>query len=283
MKRSILLFSFTAGILFISLSSYQSGPAAGGEGNRTTSGTNATCGGGCHGANNTNTVITLTLKDGATTVTNGMYKANTLYTVTIAAANSTAPVPAKYGLQLTAVNATGGQAGILTASGALHTSNFSTGGLTVVEQSSAIIATAGSATMPSFSWLSPAAGTDSVAFHVIVNAVNGDNIQDAGDHASTAKFSFTREPLAIDEFFDDIEVTAFPNPVRGNLNVRLGATTKSAAVSLVSINGTTILRQLISEADKGEVTIDMLDYPSGLYFLHIAEGNIKRMLPVVKE
>jgi hypothetical protein len=283
MRRSFLLFSITAGILFLSLSSYQSGPAAGGQGNRTTSGTNATCGGGCHGANNSNTAITLTLKDGATTVSNGKYKANTLYTVTIAAANSTAPVPAKFGFQLTAVNATGGQAGNLTASGALHTSTSGTGGLTVVEQSSAITATAGVATMPSFSWLSPAAGTDSVAFHVIVNAVNGNNLSDAGDHASTAKFSFTRETLSLDEFFDAIEVAAFPNPVRGELNVRLGANAKGALVSLVSVNGAIVLKQQFTGAKNGQVVIDMAEYPSGLYFVKIAEGGTIRMLPIVKE
>jgi hypothetical protein len=206
-----------------------------------------------------------------------------LYTVTIAAANSTAPVPAKYGFQLTAVNGTGGQAGTLTTSASLHTTTAGTGGLTVVEQHSAITATAGAATMPSFSWLSPAAGTDSVAFHVIVNAVNGNNLSDAGDHASTAKFSFTRETLSLDEFFDATEVTAFPNPVRGELNVRLGANAKGAVVSLVSVNGATILKQQFTGAKNGQIVIDMAEYPSGLYFVKINEGGAFKMLPVVKE
>jgi hypothetical protein len=283
MKRSVTLFSVAAGIFYLSLSSYQNGPASGGQGNRTTSGTNATCGGGCHGANNTNTSIAITLTEGATPVTNGKYKPNTLYTVTLSATNTLSP-PAEYGFQLTAVKPSGTQAGALTASGNLHTSTAGTGGLTVVEQSSPITATSGAATIPAFSWLSPAAGTGTVAFHVIVNAVNGNNNADNGDHATTGSFQFAEQPLSVKELANDISIVTYPNPFNTRLNLSFENTAKGIHhISVFNINGKIVAKKDIYLSGGTErVSIETNEFPTGIYLVNIQNEKFSRMTSVTR-
>lgn len=284
MRRSVLLFSAMSGIIYLSLTSYQSGPASGGQGNRTTSGSNATCGGGCHGVNNTNTSIAIKLMEGATQVTNGKYKPNTLYTVTLSATN-TISLPAKYGFQLTAVKGTGTQAGTLTASGSLHTSTAGTGGLTVVEQSSAISATNGSATTPSFSWLSPATTSGNVTFHVIMNAVNGNNNADASDHASTANFSFAEQSLSVDDISASMIITAYPNPVKDRLNIKLEHGEKGRyTVAIFDLKGTWVNKQvMVADDNSEELLFETGSLSPGLYLVQITKGSGTRMITVRKQ
>ena len=280
MKRSTLLSMAITGILYVSLAGYQSGPAANGEGNRTTSGTNATCsGGGCHGVNNSNTNITITLKEGASTVTNGQYKPNTLYNVTITAAN-TAVNLAKYGLQFTAVTASNMQAGILSASGILHTSMNNTGGLTVVEHNTAIPSVSGLATSPAFSWVSPGSGGGTVTFHVIVNAVNGNNFSDTGDHASTASFSFAEDPLSVSTVAASIKIQVYPNPVSNVLNIRLDGNVGYTASRIQVLN---ILGNLVFDNTTREKwnSINTALWAKGIYMVTVSSNGANAIRNVV--
>jgi hypothetical protein len=200
------------GMAYLTLTGYQSGPAANGQGNRTTSGNNATCSGsGCHGANNNNTAITLNLVEGASPVTDGQYTANTLYSVSLTGVN-TVNLPAGYGFQLTAVTSNNLQAGTFVATGVVHTSTANTNGLTVVEHNASVPATGGTGTTPVFTWLSPPAESGTVTFHVTMNAVNGNNFSDAGDHASTATFNIADKSLSVNDMSAGALIKIYPNP-----------------------------------------------------------------------
>jgi hypothetical protein len=218
-RTSYMVLAAVSGMAFLVLTGYQSGPAANAQGNRTTSGTNATCSGsGCHGANNTNTTIALNLLEGTSPVTDGQYKPNTLYSISLTGTNIV-NLPAGYGFQLTAVTSSNSQAGTFTASGLVHTSTANTGGLTVVEHNASVPATAGSGTTPAFTWLSPAAGSGTVTFHAIMNAVNGNNFSDAGDHASTATFTVTDKSLSVDDLTSSSFFLVYPNPATEFVNI----------------------------------------------------------------
>src|SRR4051812_49184587 len=103
MKRKVLLLSLCAGISALVLSSYQNGPAQGGAGNHTGSGSSqASCSGsGCHAANNTNTSFYLSvLSLSGNTVTN--YVPGTTYRVELTGANTGGFFP-KFGFQASSV------------------------------------------------------------------------------------------------------------------------------------------------------------------------------------
>ena len=105
MKRKLLLFTLSAGIISLTLSSYGGGPTTGGAGNRTGSGTPAisNCNtGGCHAINNASVAVSVTLWDGLTPVTK--YSVGKTYRVLVAATVPTTQT--KFGFQLSSVKAT---------------------------------------------------------------------------------------------------------------------------------------------------------------------------------
>lgn len=286
MKRSILLFTAAASLGYFTLTSYQSGPAAQGEGNRTGSGGNATCSGGsCHGANNTSTTIQIFLTETATgtQVTNGKYKPQTSYTVILGGGNSAGAT--RYGFQLTAVNGTNTDAGAFTASGNLHTvKNSSTGNITVVEHSVGI---SGAATfnVPSFVWVSPVAGSGTVTFHAIVNATNASGTADNGDHASTATFVFTEQANAVSDLSENIRITAYPNPVASQMSLKFeDAEIGNYTVIVSDLSGKVLCQQNLDVKNtQAQMYLDASGWASGMYLTTIFKDGAQRVLPVVKQ
>ena len=189
MKKNLLLIPFAGIFLYLGLSSYSSGPGASlGVDLSGASGT-ATCstGSGCHSTSSSSTTapaVSIQLLDAGTPVTS--YVGSHSYTIRVTGrqTSSSLTLPG-FGFQVSAVNtSTTTNAGTMTASSGGHLGTY--GGINIVEQSSLLSATtgsggAGTTYVVDIPWTSPVAGTGSVSFFAIINAVNANGSADAGD------------------------------------------------------------------------------------------------------
>lgn len=284
MKIKILLFTAVAGISYLTLSSNDSGPAANSNGNLTSS----TCGGGgCHGSNDANTTITLTLVETATgaQVTNGKYKPQTLYTVTLAGSNTSvvgAPTP-KAGFQLVANTSSNTQAGSFQASGNEHVINVS--GIQVVEHSTPKAFSGGTFAFNTFSWTSPLVGSGAVTFKSIVNATNGNGNADNADHATTKTFTFTELSASVAQLSKDILINAYPNPATDNVNFKFeNAETGNYTITIIDYTGRKVYSDnILMNSNSQNITVNTSNWASGLYFAQISKDGAVRMIPISKK
>lgn len=212
MKKKLLLLPLLSGLIYIVGSSYSSGPASTGSidgcGATTTGGCSG--GGSCHTAN-TSTTVTMELDTvGGAAVTN--YVPGGSYTIKITGVNtSTAALP-RFGFQLSSVKSTGAgtssavYAGTLATSGlpaSTHNVTIGSGTIHYVEHTSATAATtlvgggtSGTTYVRSINWTAPAAGTGSVKFCGVVNAVNFDG-GTSGDRFNTGSLTVPEHVAAI--------------------------------------------------------------------------------------
>jgi hypothetical protein len=290
MKRSILLFTAVAGIFYLTLSSYEDGPAIpGGQGNRTgSSGGTPTCSGvGCHGANITTTSISISLTDKVSgKAGTGHYVGGRSYVVALAASNSTA---VKYGFQASIVKAVNQQAGTLAPGANQHLFTAGSGStlVTGVEHSQPINVAAGSGGLAviSFDWTAPPAGMGQLTLYAIVNATNGNSQADASDHATPVTFPLSEWPASVSELSDDIKITAYPNPATSQFNLRFeGAERGQYTVKVIDLTG----RQVYSEdiavnGSQASTTIQSANWASGLYFAQVTKDGAQRMIAISKQ
>lgn len=282
MKKSILLFTLAAGLGIFTLSSYESGPAQNAQGNRTGSGSNPTCGAvGCHGANNTNTTITLTLNDQTTGQLVTKYTPGKIYIVTIGGSNSGA---SKFGFQLTGVKAanTNAQAGSFTQG--TQTQVVPVNPWQVVEHSSPLGSNGTFST--TFTWAAPVTGTGPVTFYTIVNAVNGNGSADAGDHATTKSFNYDENTTSsVAELSQDIKIVAYPNPATDRLSFNFeNATTGTYNIAVLDITGKIVHTQDVNIGSAAAtVSIESANWNAGIYFARVTKDGALRMIPVVKQ
>lgn len=247
MKKKLILLPI-AGMLCYVLSSYSSGPGTS-VGDRTGA-TPATSGcsvsGGCHAPSaTTSTGVTLELYDatGTTLVTTG-YVGGTAYKIRLKGVNTSTTVTnlKKFGFQVSAVktSSTSTNEGTLAAVAGCHLGTY--GGISIVEHSSALTpatGTGGTGTtyvVPDIPWTAPATGTGSVTVFAVLNAVNGDGGDDAGDKWNTTTLVLP-------------EATSSVAPITGTMTVCVAATTaltdataggtwSSSATAIATVNST---------------------------------------------
>lgn len=78
-------------------------------------------------------------------------------------------------------------------------------------------------------------------------------------------------------------IIIYPNPVKDLVTIGLGAISTSVSVSLTSINGKVLYSLAPSTSETGEVTIDMSEYSTGVYFLKIVSGTTQQVYKVIKQ
>jgi len=228
MKKLFLLFPLLAALGYITLSSYSTGYAAGGGGNAT----GATGGSGCScHTSATTTTVALELDSAGISVSH--YIAGHSYTVKITGTNTSTTSLPRFGFQVSVVGATGAGTASATNAGTLASTglpascqNVSAGTTTVVEQSSAIVATSGTGGsgttyVESIGWTAPTtAGTGSIKIYGVVNAVNYTG-GSGGD-------KWNRGNITITEL---IPVTVTVGAITGTTTVCAGSTTTLADTS----------------------------------------------------
>lgn len=295
MKRNHLLFLLAGGISILSLASYSSGPAASGVGNRTGSGgatAVANCAGGCHGANNAGTTLTVTLLSGTTVVTS--YSPGQTYRVLLSGTSTT--TRPKFGFQTSCVKtsdvaaqagsfATGGNANI-----AVRT-NVSPGPVQVVEHTTSLngIQVPGTTNVidtVSFNWTAPVAGTGKVRFYGILNAVNGIGGADAGDwpNTDTLEIAEVASQTSVGNLSRNISVKAFPNPATQVLNIDLSDAAAGAyQFEVFDLAGKKITSQNALAQGTAKVSslpIGMLQ--NGWYVLVVSNNGARQAVPFQK-
>ena len=189
MKKKLILLPIAGIFLYLGLSSYSSGPGSMLGADLSGASGTATCstGSSCHSTTSSSTTapaVGIQLLDAGTPVTS--YLGSHSYTIRVTGRQTSATLTLpNFGFQISAVNtSTTTNAGTMTASSGGHLGTY--GGINIVEQSSALPATtgtggAGTTYVVDIPWTSPVAGTGSVSFFAIINAVNANGSADAGD------------------------------------------------------------------------------------------------------
>jgi hypothetical protein len=272
-KRSIILFLF-GGICYVALSGNASGPgtvtAVDGTGVNTT-------GCSCHNLSATSTTsVSMQLLSGATPVTT--YTPGATYTIRVTGSNSSTSLNLpRFGYQVTAMKtgSTTVNAGTLSAPAGSHTVAV-TGGVKLVEHSTALTATSGTGGsgtqyVVNVPWTAPAAGTGSVTLRSVINAVNF-NGSTSGDGWNTASLAVSEATATVVSEVAAGELKLFPNPGKGDFSLQLPASVGGPAhVVIANMAGATV-KEFTVTSNVANVTTKL---PAGIYLLSAttAVGN----------
>jgi len=276
MKKQILLFTLSAGMVAAVLMS-SSGGAVSTAGNRTgAKGTSTSCAGGsCHGAASAAASATIRV-DSAGGVAVTKYVPGMTYTVTVTGSHTS---HTRFGFQFAAVSGIGGaqlQAGTFSSLPANVTST-SASALNIIEQSSPINAVSpADSFIRSFSWTAPAAGLGNISLYLIINAVNGNSSPDAGDvTASTSKVLTELVTASVPVVANRATVTAFPNPAVGQLNVQVGNIAAAYTVTVYDVMGRSVASTTVEAGNIAATTsFNTSTWAQGAYQVVVeSEGN----------
>jgi hypothetical protein len=297
MNKKVLVFTLVAGLGYLGFSSYTSGPAQNGydcTGAETGLGNPTGCGGGgCHSNSATaNIGVTITV-DSANSTPVTKYVGGMTYTVTISGINNGSTSLPKFGFQTAAITGsvavssptnagTWQQTGLPTGT---HYRAAAAGNYVcnIVEHStpnSATTGTGGTGTtyVKSYTWTAPAAGTGTVSIWGALNAVNGNNNNDANDLWNTNHVVLTEETATnavANVTANDVKV--YPNPVHGTLNIELANT--NSTVNVYSLNGQLMTTQI---ATAQHTSINTGNWANGMYEVEIVNGNSRHISTIVK-
>jgi hypothetical protein len=313
MKKKFLLFTAIAGMMYVTFSSYTSGPALTGfactgaeTDNSNPTGCSAT-GGSCHGTvgGSSATILVAIELDSAGSAINH-YVGGKTYTVKITGTNnSTGVALPKFGLQMTAIK------GSVSLSSPTTSSNAGTWSTTVpsntryvagptsfitlnyVEHSAPLTPTtgtglAGSTIVESFSWTAPAAGTGTISFWGAVNAVNNDGNASAVDlwntnHIVIKEWSPTM--LSVTNESANISIQAFPNPVANTLNLQMdNVQTGAYSVKVFGLDARCVASETIEVTGTSQTAaINTAKWLPGTYMVAVEKDGVRKVVHVVKQ
>lgn len=290
MKKQIVLFTAVAGLIYLSLSSYRSGPGLNGENRTGAMNSTTNCGGGgCHGGASANTTVSI-IVDSTGNVPVTSYVPGMTYTIVVNGSN-TSSLP-NFGFQFTAVKGTGasqtdaGTFGTTLPTGVRKTSSVQSGTLTFIENKQSIVAAAAGYYTASFTWTAPAAGTGNVTMYCTLNAVDGNGSENSADKSGNTSVVLTEQVATSAASVEKtIAVRAYPNPVVNNLNIAVeNAKPGIYHLAVVDVSGRNI--------EDREININTADYSlpvnangwaRGTYLLHLTNGSDMKVIPIIKQ
>lgn len=290
MKKQIVLFTAFAALIYVSLSSYRSGPGLNGENRSGAKNSTTNCGGGgCHGGNSANTSVTITVDStGAVPVTG--YVPGMVYTIVINGSN-TSSLP-NFGFQFAAVKGTGtaqtsvGTFGTTLPTGVRHTTTAQSGTLDFIENKQSIVAATAGTYTESFTWTAPAAGTGNVTMYCTLNAVDGNNSENSADKSANVSTVLSEiVPASATSVDKTVSVKAFPNPTANELSVSVeNAIPGTYHLSVIDINGKKVEDRMVNiTGNNYSVSLNTVSWAKGAFFLHITNGTDMHVVPVVKQ
>jgi hypothetical protein len=281
MKRKILTTTLAAGIAILTLTSYGSGPFAGGAGNRTGSaGSTANCsGGGCHDVNNNALALSITLLDNWVPVTK--YTVGKTYRVLLSGVVPGTSRP-RFGFQVSCVKAaspsvqagtlsTGGRSGIAVRSSTPQLIEHTT------PQTGTVVGSTVVDTV-SFNWVaSTSLGT--VRFYAALNAVNF-NGSTSGDMPNVTTAEFQEAGVGVGTISRNL-IKVYPNPATHELRVPV-STGEEARISIVDATGRTVSQGAASANQLGEAVISITALPAGRYYAIVLQNGVLQYAPFMK-
>jgi len=319
MKKRILLFTLIAGFGGLITSSYVAGPSSQGydcSGADVNSGSGnplgCSTGGTCHGGVGASTAgITVVLElDSAGVITSttasgtGHYKPGVTYQVKITGKNTTTTTNlTKWGFQVAATKGATAATSPVNA-GTLQSTGLPTGlaywtapGTTTTFFANVVghntwlnpaSGTGGTGTtyIDSFTWTAPVAGTGTVSIFGALNAVNDNDLADAGDLWNTAQLVLDESTTAgIENVTNNISLKGFPNPVSNTLQLQMdNATLGTYALQVYGLDGRSVAKETINvNSGTYQTAINTANWAPGMYNVVITKDGVNKVIAVVKQ
>lgn len=280
MKRTLLLTALS-GILYLTITGYASGPGQISLDGTGSPGANSSCV-SCHSGGagiTTGTVEIRKLSTGLSGPIVTSYMPDTNYIIRVVGNNANLT---HFGFQLTALNSTNVSAGTFSnLPGNVHTATVSS--KAIVEHAVPIAKTNNQYEV-TFNWIAPAAGSGSVTFYGIINAVNNGG-QVNGDKPGNqfTKVLTETTPTGVGQLSADIKITAYPNPVTDKLNISIeNAETGMYSIRAFDINGREIATQATKVDGKYNTAINTSTWAAGIYHVKIAKGTESKTITITK-
>lgn len=279
MKKRVLLFTLTAGLMYVTLQSNNGGASTNmAAGNRTgSSGGTSNCGGGgCHGGESATVTANIRVDSvGGVEVTK--YVAGMTYTVTVTGSHATL---SHFGFQFAAVSGTGTtQAGTFGTAPA-QVANRTVSGINIMEQTTKIVGPLSK----QFTWTAPATGVGTISMHLTVNGVNNDGGATSSDLSHHVSKTFTQYiPASVTNVANKVTVAAFPNPATNNLNIQVGNAHSNYSLQVYDVAGRSIMNSQIVANGTGVTNINTSGWASGIYQVVVADESSREVIQVVKQ
>lgn len=264
-KQKLLLSSAAGAIIYLSISGYVTGLK-----DHTTNCSS------CHGLASGKTFCSVSLREKSTgmLVTDGRYKANTLYELTLNGYNKDSN--SKFGFRVVITNKDTTKAGTLTTSDTANTFIINKGTMVITGHRKIHIATKPGIFSATFDWLSPTAGSKSINFHSVINSVNADN-SSSGDFLSdeiVEKFEEIVEAKIIEK--EKIQLNLYPNPTNKTLHIT-HQSQHSFNTCIYDLSG----HLQITSNDSNEIDVSFLS--SGVYLLRLNTEDGQQTATFVKQ
>ena len=87
-------------------------------------------------------------------------------------------------------------------------------------------------------------------------------------------------PTSVDDEFTKKDIIAFPNPTAGLVNLKISEIGADASIQLFDVVGNKLLEK---PAESDVEQIDLKNFSSGVYFLHITKDMKKKTIKIVKQ
>lgn len=179
----------------------------------------------------------------------------------------------KFGFEATAEDNAGNKVGEFTADGI--------GFNQTINNNSAITHTAlGSVPLVdtlafwSFTWTAPATNVGEITMYTAVNAANG-NGGTSGDQIYLSQFSFSLNTVGIDQNKEEAEISVFPVPSTGLVNIVNSGFESENNVSIVNLMGQVVYKGELTES---QTKLDLSDFEKGIYFINIGNSTQRIIL-----
>ena len=308
MKKRILLFTLLVGFGSLTISSWRAGIGTAGydctgaeTGLYNPTGCSTGSGGSCHSTSAT-AGITVAIELDSAGVATTHYRGGMTYTVKITGTNTTSNSLPAFGFQagviqgsaavVTPINAGSWVTTGLPASVRYTPSSASNFVLNIVEQSAPLSPTSGTGATGttysrSISWTAPVAGTGTISIWGVLNAVNDNGIQDAGDLWNTDHAVIQEWPTvsAVANLSNGVSVKAYPNPTTNYLNLQLdGSQSGTYVLNVFDLGGRLIVNEEIEVNTPSKlIGINTANWAQGMYELVLEKDGDRKIIAVAKQ
>lgn len=286
MKKYILI-SLASALVYLSITSYSNGPANSAGLNCTGSyGAQASCdGGGCHGPNDANVTVDITVRDlFGTVLTGAQYFPGAVYWIIVDGHKFGGTYPT-FSFQFCATSEKGPTGGIYTPTSGLHSS---VAGSAIIIEPDFPLATTSVGTAnnfrDSFLWTAPPkASWGKWTLYVTALVSNNDNTK-AGDAANNYQRTFIPITASVGSLDDVADINVFPNPVRNMLHWTLtDAEPGLYSFIIYNLQGQIVYKeQKQINANEFKETVNAAAWPAGNYQLEIKKDDKRKVVPVLK-
>jgi hypothetical protein len=276
-KRLLVLIS--GAFVYMFMSGNVLGPASFALNATGSPGSTTSCG-NCHsgGGGTTTNTVELRKLSGGPEVT--QYIPDTNYIVTVKGNNASI---SHFGFQLTALNIGNTNAGSF--------SNFPAtmhigvaGGKNIVEHTDQLPKT-NNQYEAVFHWKAPSAGTGTVSFYGVINAVNNDGGL-GGDRPGTPfTVQLTEATTGVAETPTPADIKIYPNPVSTQLNIELAnAGNDYHKLQVTDLAGRIMYTNPVTiRSGNANISIETASWPQGLYFVHLSDAISGRTVVISKQ